>query len=185
MEQKGTVTLETDRLILRKLKHSDAENMFNNWVSDKEVTKYLTWAPHKYLYDTKELLEAWIGRYNNLRFYQWGIALKDSDEVIGTISSVGMNEKIGLVHIGYCISKDYWNKGITSEALKEIIRFFFEEVKANKVESRHDPKNIFSGKVMEKCGMKYEGTLRQADWNNSGVCDTSYYGILAEEYKNM
>ena len=70
-----------------------------------------------------------------------------------------------MVHIGYCISKKWWNKGITSEALKALIKYFFEEVGVNRVESRHDPSNPNSGKVMMKCGMKYEGTIREADIN--------------------
>jgi ribosomal-protein-alanine N-acetyltransferase len=89
-----------------------------------------------------------------------------------------------MVHIGYCIGKKYWNQGITSEALNRIIKFFFEEVGVNRIESRHDPNNPNSGKVMKKCGMKYEGTIRQADINNQGICDYSEYGILAEEYYN-
>lgn len=50
-----------------------------------------------------------------------------------------------------------------SEALAALIKFFFEEVEVNRIESRFDPNNIGSGKVMEKCGMEYEGTLREAD----------------------
>jgi [ribosomal protein S5]-alanine N-acetyltransferase len=87
-----------------------------------------------------------------------------------------------MVHIGYCIGKKYWNKGITSEALSVLIKFFFEEVGINRIESRHDTNNPNSGKVMEKCGMKYEGLMRQADRNNQGIGDTIYYGILAEDY---
>ena len=64
-----------------------------------------------------------------------------------------------------------------------MIRFLFEEVQAGCVSSRHDPRNVNSGKVMEKCGMKYEGTLRHSDWNNQGICDASYYSILREEYE--
>ncbi|MCR2022236.1 GNAT family N-acetyltransferase, partial [Blautia pseudococcoides] len=84
--------------------------------------------------------------------------------------------------IGYCIGKNWWHKGVTSEALKEVIRYFMEEVQVNRVESRHDPRNVNSGKVMQKCGMKYEGTRRQADLNNQGICDASGYAILAEDY---
>jgi ribosomal-protein-alanine N-acetyltransferase len=87
-----------------------------------------------------------------------------------------------MVHIGYCVSRAWWRRGVTSEALGAVIQFFFEEVGVNRVESRHDPRNPNSGRVMLKCGMKYEGTRRQADWNSQGVCDVSDYGLLAEEY---
>jgi ribosomal-protein-alanine N-acetyltransferase len=80
------------------------------------------------------------------------------------------------------LGKHWWNKGIMSEALMELIKFFFEKVGVNRIELRHDPNNPNSGKVMAKCGMKFEGHLRQADKNNQGIVDTIYYGILAEDY---
>ena len=58
--------------------------------------------------------------------------------------------------------------------------FFFDEVGVNRVESRHDPNNPNSGAVMRKCGMTFEGTLRQSDWNNQGICDASWYALLAD-----
>ena len=87
-----------------------------------------------------------------------------------------------MVHIGYCIGRKWWNNGITSEALKELIRFFFEEVCVNRIESRHDPRNPNSGKVMTKHGLKYEGTMRQSDINNQGICDAAFYALLSEDY---
>lgn len=68
-----------------------------------------------------------------------------------------------------------------SEALGAVINFLFDEVGVNRVESRHDPRNPNSGAVMKKCGMKFEGTLRQSDRNNQGICDACYYAILADE----
>jgi len=89
-----------------------------------------------------------------------------------------------MVHVGYCIGRNWWNKGYASESLSELIRFFFEEVGVTCVQSHFDPRNPNSGKVMAKCGMKYEGTLRQSDINNQGICDATYYSILADEYFN-
>ena len=93
-------------------------------------------------------------------------------------------DDIKMVHIGYCIGQKWWCCGYTSEALKELIRFFFEDVCVNRIESRHDPRNPNSGKVMLKCGLKCEGTMRQDDINIQGVCDSVRYAILAEEYFN-
>ena len=62
-----------------------------------------------------------------------------------------------------------------------VMDFLFDEVDVNRIESRHDPRNPHSGGVMKKCGMKYEGTLRSADWNNQGICDASYYSLLKAE----
>jgi [ribosomal protein S5]-alanine N-acetyltransferase len=90
-----------------------------------------------------------------------------------------------MVEIGYCIGKQWWNKGITSEALNVIIKYFFEEIRVNRIEAWHDIKNPNSGKVMAKCGMKCEGHLRQSRKNNTGISDHAIYGIILEEYLNI
>jgi len=179
----GTRKLETDRLILRRFTLSDAEAMFRNWASDPLVTKYLMWPPHKDVSVSREVLKDWTGQYEENSFYQWAIVKKSEGPLpIGSISVVRQDERIAMVHVGYCIGKDWWHQGITTEAFAEVIRFFFEEVKVNRIESRHDPRNVNSGKVMEKCKLAYEGTMRQGDWNNQGICDCSMYGLLAKDY---
>jgi RimJ/RimL family protein N-acetyltransferase len=87
----------------------------------------------------------------------------------------------GAGHIGYCIGRNWWHQGYTSEALQALLDFFFDEVGVNRVETRHDSRNPHSGGVMRKCGMHCEGVLRQSDWNNQGICDAVWYGILASE----
>lgn len=182
MKHCGTQKLETERLILRKFDINDAAAMYNNWACDDEVTKYLTWPAHTNPEISKSVLEEWVDSYSNDNYYQWAIVLKgNGNEPIGSISVVQMNEKIDMAHIGYCIGKKWWHKGITSEALNKVIEFLFDAVECNRIESRYDPRNVNSGKVMKKCGMKYEGTLRSADINNQGICDASYYGLLKND----
>lgn len=180
LKHKGTITIETHRLILRRAKIEDAEVMFNNWANDPEVTKYLTWPPHGNVEVTKKVIESWVAEYEKDDYYQWMIVLKETQQPIGSlmVSTVGRAQ---TAHIGYCIGKAWWHQGIMSEALKAVIDFLFDEVGYHRVESMHDPNNPNSGKVMAKCGMKYEGTHRQADRNNQGICDACYYAILASE----
>ena len=177
---KGTVTIETPRLILRKARMEDAEPLLRNWANDPDVTKFLTWPTHGNIEVTKNVLAGWIESYEKDDYYQWMIVLKESNEPIGSImvSTVG---RAASAHIGYCIGKQWWHQGIMSETLKAVINFLFDEVGYHRVESLHDPNNPNSGGVMKKCGMKYEGTLRQADKNNQGICDACYYGLLANE----
>ena len=183
MEHLGTKKLETKRLILRKFTLNDAQNMFNNWANDDEVTKYLVWPSHQNINVSINVLKEWIQKYEqDDLYYNWAIELKEINEVIGSIGSVNQSEDLKMVHIGYCIGKKWWNKGIVSEALNELIKFFFEEVGVNRIESRHDPNNQNSGKVMLKCGMNYEGHMKKADRNNQGIVDTIYYGIIADDY---
>ena len=180
LTHKGTVTIETDRLILRQAKVADAEAMFRNWANDEEVTKFLTWPTHGNIEVTRTLLANWADSYQRDDYYQWMIVLKEINEPIGSImvSSVGRAQS---AHVGYCIGKKWWHQGIMSETLKRVMDFLFDEVGYHRVEAMHDSNNPNSGKVMVKCGMKYEGTLRMADRNNQGICDACYYGLLANE----
>lgn len=183
MEPLGTKLLETKRLILRPFRLDDAEAVYKNWASDNDVTRYLTWPTHRDAGVSLSVLTDWVRQYEDPLFFQWAIVLKETrDEPIGSISIVKRDEDISMVHVGYCIGKPWWNQGIASEALERLITFFFEEVAVNRIESRHDPKNPGSGKVMMKCGMVYEGTMKQADRNNQGICDYSMYGLVKEDY---
>lgn len=183
MKHQGTKKLETGRLILRQFTIKDAEAMYNNWANDPEVTKYLMWPHHKNIEVSKNVIADWISHYDENDYYLWAIVLKENgDEPIGSISIVHKDDNIEMVHIGYCIGKKWWNQGLTSEALSSLVKFFFGEVNVNRIESRHDQRNPNSGKVMMKCGLKYEGTHREADWNNQGRCDSLMYAILAKDY---
>ncbi|MDY2986611.1 MAG: GNAT family N-acetyltransferase [Peptoniphilus sp.] len=182
MDHKGTVKLETERLILKKFSLDDSEQVFKNWANEDEVTEFLRWKSHNNIEVTKNILSEWIKSYKNLDFYQWSIVLKETEESIGTISVVGMDEMTNKVHIGYCLGSKWWNLGIMSEAFSKVISFLFEKVGVKRIESQYDPENVGSGKVMKKCGLVYEGTLRNADWSNRGIVDACMYSILAEEY---
>ncbi|MDO5545152.1 MAG: GNAT family N-acetyltransferase [Eubacteriales bacterium] len=181
MNHQGTKTIETPRLILRRFTMEDAPAMYRNWASDPEVTKFLTWPTHCSPEVSKQVLLDWTGQYHDDTFYQWAIVPKELMEPIGSIGAVHLNEQVQLVQIGYCIGANWWHRGITSEAMKAVMDYLFDEVGVNRVESLHDPRNPHSGGVMRKCGMKFEGTLRQSDHNNQGICDASWYALLAEE----
>lgn len=182
MQHKGTIKLETNRLILRPFTILDAPFMFKNWASSEEVTKFLTWAPHKSEQETKALLNIWEQEYSKPNFYQWAIELKEIGKPIGSISVVKIDEETEEVITGYCIGEAWWRKGIVTEAYKRIIDFLFKEVKVNRITGRHDTLNPNSGKVMLKCGLTYEGTLREGGVHRRGKCDLAIYSILAKEY---
>ena len=181
MKHLGTQIIETPRLILRRFMLEDAPAMYCNWASDPEVTKYLSWPTHSSVAVSQQVLLDWTGQYGDERFYQWAIVPKKLGQPIGSIGAVRLNDQARLVHIGYCIGRNWWHQGITSEAMKAVMDYFFEEVGVNRVEARHDPRNVNSGAVMRKCGMQFEGTHRQSDWSNQGICDASWYALLAQE----
>lgn len=182
LTHKGTQKLETKRLILRRAMTEDAQPMYENWASDPEVTKYLTWPAYTSSDMAKERIAIWIEDYRSDDNYQWMIVPKELNQPIGSISVVSKDDNVGKAEIGYCIGKAWWHQGIMSEALQVVIDFLFEEVGMLRIEAKHDPNNPHSGGVMRKCGMKYEGTSRKSSRNNQGVCDTACYSILREEY---
>ena len=182
LTHKGTQTIETPRLILRRARREDAEPMFRNWASDPKVTKYLTWPTYETVETAYPILDLWISEYEKPNYYQWMIELKELGEPIGSISAVRQNEKIEEAEIGYCIGSRWWHKGIMTEALSAVIEYLFTLVGMNRIAARHDPNNPHSGGVMRKCGMKYEGTHRACDRNNQGVCDAAQYAILRSEW---
>lgn len=182
MKHCGTQTLETERLILRRFTVRDADAMYTNWASDPEVTRYLTWPAHAGVETSRAVLADWTAAYAQESCYQWAIVLKDrADEPVGSIGAVDVSDDIAAVQIGYCLGRRWWHQGIMSEALGAVMDFFFDAVGCNRVACRHDPRNPHSGMVMQKCGMKYEGTQRSADRNNQGICDTSWYALLKDE----
>lgn len=184
MKHLGTQTIETDRLILRRFTADDASAMYANWAGDDEVTKFLTWPTHPNAEISGKIIEFWLNGYAKPDFYQWAIVYKSNDMVkpIGAISVVNtIDDVIRSAEIGYCIGRAWWHKGIMTEALQAVMDYLFDQVGLNRIEAAHDVNNPHSGDVMRKCGMKLEGTHRQAAHNNQGVVDVSIYALLAEE----
>ena len=178
---KGTVTLETERLILRRYSISDAEVMFRNWANDPQVAEYMTWEKHPNVEFTRELLAGWVEEYAKENNYFWCIVLKEIGEPIGSISVVGINEQALSAEIGYGMSRAFWGKGIMPEALHAVLRFLFVEVGFFRIHAKHDIRNPKSGRVMEKCGMRYEGTICDTYQKNNQVAEFKQYAILRTE----
>ncbi len=183
MNHQGTKELETDRLILRRFRIEDAEEMYVNWASDDEVTKFLTWPTHPSAQITGMLLSDWTQRYEKSDYYNWGIVLKETGELIGNISVVQVKEDTQAAILGYCMGRKWWGQNIMPEAGKKVIEYLFCEVGFNRIAANHDKNNPKSGRVMQKIGMTYEGTLRSAGWCNQGIIDDVWYSILKNEYE--
>ena len=184
MNNLGTIKLETERLILRRFERSDSKDMFNNWASNPNVTKFMTWPTHLSEEVSIMVINSWIDQYMNNDFYQWAIELKENNQVIGSISIVKIDNEKQDFEVGYCLGEKYWNKGITSEAVEKVINFLFNEVGALIVSARHDIDNVASGKVMIKNKMKLDKVLNQSEKNGLGkICDVAYYSISKDGYK--
>ena len=183
MNKAGTQTIETQRLILRRFTADDAEDMYNNWTSDPEVTKFLTWPVHPDSAFTRNLLTEWIKHYEDGGYFNWVMEHKETGKAIGNISVVKLNESIEAADMGYCMSRAYWGQGLMPEALMAVMDFLFDVVGLNRVAACHDANNPKSGRVMEKAGMKREGILRAAGKNNLGICDEVWHAMIRSDRK--
>lgn len=182
LRHSGTVELAAGRLKLRRLREDDAGQMFENWAADPEVTRFLTWEPHRDIAVTREFLAGVVASYERPDSYHWGIELGGA--LIGTIGVVALEAENLACFVGYCIGRRWWGRGIAAEALIAVERFLLGEVAFNRVAAVHDMRNPNSGRVMQKAGMALEGVLRQSRRAKDGVLsDTAYYAILREEWE--
>lgn len=176
--------LETKRLILRKLTLDDANDMFE-YTSDEDVSKFVTWDTHKTLSDTKSFINFALQQYNLKKIAPWGIELKENNKLIGTIDFVSWQTAHHTAEIGYAISKDYWGKGITTEACEALIQFGFTYMDLVRIQARCMKENIASQRVMEKNGMIFEGIIRKSIFSKGVHHDIKMYSILKEEYNQL
>ncbi|WP_066393301.1 GNAT family N-acetyltransferase [Neobacillus mesonae] len=174
-------TLETERLILRKLTLADVDDMFA-YCSNAEVSKYVTWDTHRMTSDTKHFVNYVLQQYKNKKIAPWGIEFKETGKLIGTIDFVWWRPEHSSAEIGYVISQDFWGQGITTEAAKEIIKFGFENMELIRIQARCFTENIGSQRVMEKAGMSLEGINRKAMFIKGKHRDLKMYSILKEEF---
>ena len=181
MNKTGTQRIETHRLVLRPFDVDDAEDMFTNWASDPEVTRFLTWPPHQNVDGTRWLLGQWTSHYDDGAYFQWAIEWKETGAVIGSIAVVKLEEAIESAEIGYCLGRAFWGRGIMPEALRAVMDYLFGTVGLNRVWAGHDVNNPKSGRVMEKAGMKKEGVLRASGINNQGIRDVAVWAALRED----
>ena len=155
LKHKGTVTLYTDRFILRKFYINDVHEVFLNWSSDKDSAKYNAWSVHSSENVTKEYLSDWIDCYKKNNYYHWAIVDNKNEEVIGSVSVSNVKDKKKSCEIGYTVAKKRWNEGIATEVVKCVLEFLIDEVGFDTVRAMHDIRNEASGKVMQKAGMVF------------------------------
>lgn len=179
---KGTIQLETERIILRRFTIEDADAMFNNWTSDEEISRYMRWSFNHQVEETRETINSWLKLYRKDSFYLWGIVLKETNELAGSISLFTVNEFDDCGDVGYCIGKAFWGNGLASHALQTVIEYAFIALGFNRVEAYHAVKNPASGKVMLNAGMKFEGFAKQKYKSNLGYEDCDMFAIIREDF---
>ena len=163
--------LRTKRLTLRRMSVSDSADMYE-YSRKSSVTKYLLWHEHESEYQTYNFLSDVSDWYKRGEYYDWAVTLTDSGKMIGTCGFTSFDFEHGRAEVGYVLNPDFWGRGIATEAVGAVIEFAFDELGANRVEAHFIEGNNASLRVMEKCGMTFEGYLKQ-------------YMLIKGEYKNI
>ncbi len=177
--------LETERLLLRKMRLDDAGAMFA-YASDPEVTRYVLWDTHRSIEDSESFLRFATEGYERGDFGGWGVVLKDDGVFVGTCGmDVGYTPEHARAELGFVLSREHWGKGLMPEAVRAIIRFGFGRMGLNRLEARCIAENTASARVMEKAGMTYEGTLREREFIKGAYRDMKLYSILRREYRRV
>ena len=148
--------LETEDLLLRKPAMKDAKDIFS-YASDPEVARYVLWEPHKSLADTRAFLRFLRSRIRN---------------------------ENRSAELGYSFARPYWNLGYATQALKAVVDAVFRSIPLNRLEAQHDIRNPASGRVMEKCGFRQEGILRNRILNKGEYVDAVLYAILRSDWES-
>ncbi len=181
MTDVGTNTIETERLILRRFEYEDSTSMLRNWVADDEVQWGYGEPSYKTEEQARELLTKYISSYNNEHYYRWAIIAKDTSECIGQIAYYMVNAKNNLAEIEYCIGTSFQGRGYATEATKAVIEYGFEKINLHRVQICCRDVNEASRKVIEKCGLTYEGTLRDYFWRNDHYEGKMVFSVLRGE----
>lgn len=147
----NTPELRTERLILRKFEEEDLKALYEIY-SDIEVNRFLPWFPVRTMAEAKKIYkEHFQCRYHQQRAYNYAICLKEDNYPISYLNI----EMSGSYDLGYGLRKEFWNKGIVTEAGRSVI----EQLRKDGIPyltATHDVNNPASGRVMEKLGMKYQ-----------------------------
>ncbi|WP_078382247.1 GNAT family N-acetyltransferase [Sutcliffiella halmapala] len=169
---------ETKRLLLRPLQKEDAHRI-EELASDYELAKTTLTVPHPYPQGgAVEFIES-TSKAKDLLLY--AIVVKESNSLIGLIN-IKLTSVYERGELGYWVGRPYWGQGFGTEAAKSIIDYGFEELNLNKIYAGAFTDNPGSWRIMEKVGMKYEGTWKQHAKRFGRYVDLAYYGLLKEDY---
>jgi ribosomal-protein-alanine N-acetyltransferase len=174
--------LRTERLKLRRMTLRDAADMFA-YASDPDVTRYTSWQPHRSIDDSRAQLARVLARYERGEVAGWGVEHRADARFIGTAGYMRWDVEDRCAEVGFAISRTYWGRGLMTEALRAIVDFGFERMQLNRIEAHCATENIGSYRVMEKVGMRYEGTLRERYLKDDAFVDVRHYSILRREYE--
>ncbi len=174
-------SLSSERLVLRWLEDRDAEALFEIF-SDAQVMRYWSSPPWAGMADAVEMVESVRRYFAKGSLYQWGVACRSDDVVIGTCTLAEVDVQNRRAEIGFALRQDHWGQGYMTEALQRLLKFSFEELKLLRLEADVDPRNDASIRLLESLGFRREGYLRERWIVGDEISDTVFYGLLRSDW---
>lgn len=150
--------IETDRLILARLRYEEAEEIFYAYASKPEATRYLSFLTHQSIRDARNFVNYAVAAWDTGNEYVYGIRLKEDSRFIGSFGVINDN---GKVHFGYCISPSQWGNGYTTEAGRAVLAVVKQQKDIYRIWAFADAENVASHKVLLKCGLTEEARLEK------------------------
>ena len=166
-------TLSTERLLLCRITEENA---------DPDVTRYLTWSCHSSLKETERYTKFLQKKYADGSFNDWGVILKETGKLIGTCGYTSFDYTEKTAELGYVLAKPYWGKGYAPEAVKCVMKYAIDIFGITGFSAKHMEGNDASGKVMQKCGMKFEGLYKHSMYIKGEFKNIIVYRCTAEEF---
>ena len=170
-------TLESERLILREILHTDVEAIYSIF-SNEEVTKYYGLKTFDHIKQAEDLIEAFVTNFQSKRGVRWGIERKSVPGLIGTIGFNLWSPAHRRAEIGYDIHPDYWRAGYASEAVGEIVEYGFQQLALTRIGAIVFVENEASGQLLLKQGFEKEGTLKKYIYQNEQAFDVNVFAKL-------
>lgn len=175
-------TIEASRLVLRGLGKRDIGAVFGIF-SDPEVLRYWSHRPFTVEAQAASYVEETLEGFANRTFYQWGVARRGDDQVLGTCTLWQLDHDNRRSEIGFVLDRSHWGQGLMTEALEALFDFCFDEIALLRLEADVDPQNTASIALLEKLGFRREGHMRER-WLVAGeTFDSYFYGLLARDWR--
>ncbi len=150
--------INTKRLVLRRLRYEDAEEIFYTYASKEEATRYVSWRRHQRVEDTRRFLAFAVNAWNSGRDFSYSVRLRDSNRLVGSIGVINLD---GKVQFGYIFSPSQWNLGYATEACSAVLDLLTDIPDLVSITTFVDVDNQASIRVLEKCGLQAEGVFPQ------------------------
>jgi ribosomal-protein-alanine N-acetyltransferase len=175
-------TLETDRLLLRKIQLADVDDVYE-YTSDPLVAEHTSWPPHESREASAAFVAGLVEEYAKGEIAPWGVELKAERKLLGTCGFIAWHVRHRKAEVGYAMHRSYWGRGLMTEAVRAIVDFGFERMALYRIEALCDVDNVGSYRVMEKAGLAFEGILRGYIFSKGAHRDLRIHAILRADWE--